>query len=120
VGLDPYEGFYHSDRAGRPALALDLMEQFRSAIGDSIVLNLMNREMVSSDDFRPGQDGGVLLTDGGMRTFLRRYSARLQTTVRVEGVPWPLTYQKLFEVQARRLRKVIEGEEETYVPFQAR
>ena len=93
------------------------MEEFRSVIVDSVVLGLVNREMVTARHFEPGPAGGVYLTHDGMRIFLLRYSARLQTSVRAAGVDHPLTYQKLFEVQARRLRKAIEGASENYQPF---
>ncbi len=61
VGLDPYDGFFHSDKYGRPALALDLVEEFRSVIVDSVLLNLVNRQRLTVDDFEPGPEGGVYL-----------------------------------------------------------
>ena len=54
VGLDPYDGFFHADKYGRPALALDLVEEFRSVIVDSVVLTIVNKRMLTPDDFRPG------------------------------------------------------------------
>ncbi len=117
AGLDPHDGFYHADRAGRPALALDLMEEFRGVIVDSVVLNLVNRAMLRAADFTPGPGGGLYLRPAAMRVFFRRYTARLQSAVRVAGIGHPLTYQKLLEVQARRLRRVIEGREPRYIPF---
>ena len=51
VGLDPYEGFYHADKYGRPALALDLLEEFRGPVADSVVLTLINKRMLQPDDF---------------------------------------------------------------------
>lgn len=117
AGLDPHDGFYHADRAGRPALALDLMEEFRGVIVDSVVLNLANRGMLGPDDFTPGPGGGLYLRPAAMRVFFRRYTARLQAQVRLPGVGHPLTYQKLLEVQARKLRAVIEGQERRYTPF---
>lgn len=117
VGLDPYDGFYHADKLGRPALALDLMEEFRSLIVDSVVLDLVNREMITADDFEPVAGGGVHLHPSGLRVFFRRYTARLQTTVRVPELDRALTYQKLIEVQARKLRRVIEGAAPVYEPY---
>lgn len=120
AGLDPLAGFFHTEKYGRPALALDLMEEFRSVIVDSVVLNLVNREMVRPDDFAPGPEGGVYLKPAALRVFFRRYAARLRTAVVHPAAGRRLSYQKCFEVQARRLRKVIEGEAAGYEPFLTR
>jgi CRISPR-associated protein Cas1 len=117
VGLDPYDGFFHADKYGRPALALDLVEEFRSVIVDSVVLTIVNKRMLTPDDFRPGPKGGVILRRSGLREFLGQYTARLQTEVIHPLAGRRLTYQKCFEVQARLLRKVIEGQAEEYQPF---
>lgn len=117
VGLDPYDGFFHADKYGRPALALDLVEEFRSVIVDSVVLTVVNKRMLMPDDFRPGPKGGVILGRSGLREFLSQYTARLQTEVIHPLAGRRLTYQKCFEVQARLLRKVIEGQAEAYSPF---
>jgi len=120
VGLDPYDGFYHTDRYGRPSLALDLMEEFRAVIVDSVVLNLINREMLKARDFVAGPEGGVVLRTDSMRVFFRRYSARLQQHIKVEGIDRPMTYQKILELQARKIRRVIEGETTEYTPYLTR
>jgi CRISPR-associated protein Cas1 len=118
VGLDPYDGFFHADKYGRPSLALDLVEEFRSVIVDSVVLTVINKHILAPDDFQPGEDGqGVFLTRPGLRKFLSQYSARLQTEVLHPSAGKALTYQKCFEVQARLLRKVIEGERDDYPAF---
>ena len=116
VGLDPYEGYLHADKYGRPALALDLMEEFRHIIADSVVLHLVNRSILSPSDFeRAGQ--GYHLKSQAMRKFFKAYQQRLQTEVIHPTYKTRLSYQKCFEVQARMLRKVIEGEIQVYVPF---
>jgi CRISPR-associated protein Cas1 len=120
VGLDPYDGFFHADKYGRPALALDLVEEFRSVIVDSVVLTVVNKGILDLNDFRPGPKGGVLLTQRGLRQFLAQYSARLQTEIIHPWAGRPLTYQKCFEVQARLMRKVIEGKAEKYQPLRVR
>lgn len=117
VGLDPYDGFFHSDKYGRPALALDLVEEFRGVIVDSVVLNMVNRGMVGADDFQPGPEGGVYLKPRGMRTFFKQYAARLNTEVIHPLAGRRLSYQKCFEVQARLLVRVIKGEAGAYEPF---
>ncbi len=120
VGLDPYDGFFHADKYGRPALALDLVEEFRSVIVNSVVLTVVNKRILTPDDFRPGDKGGVLLRRSGLREFLSQYTDRLQTEVIHPLAGRRLTYQKCFEVQARLMRKVIEGEAEVYLPFLAK
>lgn len=120
VGLDPYDGFFHSDKYGRPALALDLVEEFRGVIVDSVVMNVVNRGMLKTKDFEPGPAGGTYLKPKAMREFFRQYSARLNTEVIHPLARRRLSYQKCFEVQARLLRKVIEGQGETYKPFLTR
>jgi CRISPR-associated protein Cas1 len=120
VGLDPHNGFFHADAYGRPALALDLVEEFRGIVADSVVLTLVNKRMVDEHDFQPSDDGGVRLKDHALRRFLRQYHQRLQTEVIHPLVGRRLTYQKCFEVQARQLRKVIEGSAAVYLPFRAR
>lgn len=122
VGLDPYDGFYHADRYGRPALALDLMEEFRGVIVDSVVLNLINREIIGADDFATAKDAehGVSLKRPALRKFFHHYAARMNTPVLhpYYGKRW--TYQKCFEAQARLMRKTIEGELPEYVPFRTK
>jgi len=117
VGLDPYDGFFHADKYGRPALALDLMEEFRALVVDSVVLNVVNRGMLAADDFHPGPEGGLYLKPAALREFCRQYSARLNTEIVHPGVGRSLSYQKCFEVQARALRQVIEGRRTAYIPF---
>jgi CRISPR-associated protein Cas1 len=117
VGLDPYDGFFHADKYGRPALALDLVEEFRSVIVDSVVLTVVNKRILRPDEFRPGPKGGVMLRQSALRDFLAQYTARIQTEVIHPVAGRRLSYQKCFEVQARMIRKVIEGEKESYLPF---
>lgn len=119
AGLDPYDGFFHADKYGRPALALDLMEEFRSIIVDSVVLTVVNKRILSPGDFRQSGEG-VLLRRAGLRCFLQQYSARLQSAVYHPLAGRRLTYQKILEVQAWQMRKAIEGEAEAYRPFLAK
>jgi len=120
VGLDPYDGFFHADKHGRPALALDLVEEFRSVIGDSVVLTLVNKDILEKDDFHPDAKGGVYLSQEGLRKFFRQYTARVNTRVLHSLAGRPLTYQQVFEVQARLMRQAIEAEIDTYQPFVAK
>jgi CRISPR-associated protein Cas1 len=136
VGLDPYEGLYHADKYGRPALALDLLEEFRGPIVDSVALTLINKRMLTPDDFdgpttedeRPAaEDGGpATKSDGcylnkqGLRVYLREFSERLQATFTHPLAGRPLTYQKCLEVQARQVAKLVMGEAAVYRPLRVR
>lgn len=119
VGLDPYEGFYHADKYGRPALALDLLEEFRGVIVDGLALDLINRRRLEPDDFE-AHDGGVWLARDGLKLYLREFSDRMQSTFTHPLAGRPLTYQKCLEVQARQAAKVILGTEPEYRPLRVR
>jgi len=94
VGFDPYVGYYHQPRFGRPALALDLMEPFRPLIVDSAVLTAINTGMVTPRDFvRVG--GSVALTTAGRKGFFRAYELRMD----------PLVTHPLFDYRSRVVRQ---------------
>jgi len=110
---------HHDHELGQP-LALDVQEEFRPTVVDRLVLNVVNRGMLTAADFEPGTKGGVRLKRKALRTFFRQYSARLNTQVLHPGVGRKLTYQQWFEVQARTLRETIEGTRPTYRPVVVR
>jgi CRISPR-associated protein Cas1 len=117
VGLDPYDGFFHADKYGRPALALDLVEEFRSVIADSVVLTLINKRILKEKDFEPGGKSGIYLTKSGMYKFLQQYTKRINTRAYHPVAKRSLSYQKIFEIQARQIRKCIEDDNTKYKPF---
>jgi CRISP-associated protein Cas1 len=90
VGFDPYQGFFHAGRHGRPSLALDLMEEFRAVIADSVVLTLINNGMVSPRDFLTWNDA-CQLTETGRRQFFRAYEQRQATIVKHPVFGYPMT-----------------------------
>jgi CRISPR-associated protein Cas1 len=119
VGFDPYVGFYHQPRFGRPALALDLMEPFRPLIVDSAVLTAINTGMVTLRDFvRAG--GAVALTAGGRKGFFRAYEMRMDALVTHPMFEYRVSYRRLLEIQARLLARVLEGEIGEYPVFTTR
>ncbi|MCC6299417.1 MAG: CRISPR-associated endonuclease Cas1 [Anaerolineales bacterium] len=132
VGLDPYDGFFHADVYGRPALALDLVEEFRSLIVDSVVLTVTNKRIITPNQVEPSPQplsspqgapegrGGFWLKPRALKTFLTQYNTRLQTEVIHPLAGRAISYQKCFEVQARQLRHLIEGKIEKYEPFLTR
>ena len=119
VGFDPFIGYYHQPRFGRPALALDLMEPFRPLVADSAVLSAINTGMVTSRDFvRVG--ASVALTPGGRKGFFRAYELRMDTLVSHELFGYRVTYRRLLEIQARLLARVLDGEIGEYPAFVTR
>ena len=119
VGLDPYLGVYHRSRYGRPALALDLAEEFRPLIADSVVIGLLNNAEVTAADFlRRG--GAVSLTADGRRAVLRAYERRLDTEIRHPVFGYRISYRRVMDVQARLLAGVLVGELPEYPPMVTR
>ena len=119
VGFDPYIGFYHQPRFGRPALALDLMEPFRPLIVDSAVLTAINTGMVGKRDFvRVGPS--VALSPGGRKGFFRAYELKMDTLVTHPLFEYRVSYRRLLEIQARLLGRVLEGEIGEYPVFLTR
>jgi CRISPR-associated protein Cas1 len=119
VGFDPYIGFYHQPRFGRPALALDLMEPFRPLIADSAMLSAVNTRMVTMRDFVQAGPG-VALTPGGRKAFFRAYESRMDTLVTHPLFEYRVSYRRLLEIQARLLARVFEGEIPEYPVFVTR
>lgn len=119
VGFDPYVGFYHQPRFGRPALALDLMEEFRALIADSVALTLINTRVISPADFVRAGDA-VNLSAEGRKRFFNAYEQRLNATIVHPVFDYQVSYRRALELQARLLAKALTGEIEQYVPFVTR
>ncbi|HWP99511.1 MAG TPA: CRISPR-associated endonuclease Cas1 [Vicinamibacterales bacterium] len=119
IGFDPFMGFYHRPRFGRPALALDLMEGFRPLVADSAVLTAVNTRMVGPEDFvRVGP--AVSLTARGRRRFLHAYEQRMDTLVTHPLFGYRVNYRRVLEIQARLLARVVTGELGRYQGFETR
>ncbi len=117
VGLDPQLGFLHAVRPGRAALALDLMEEFRSMLADRLALTLINRGQIGEADFQEREGGAVSLDGDGRKTVVVAYQERKQ-----EEILHPLLETKtpiglLPFLQARFMARTIRGEMEGYLPF---
>ncbi len=119
LGFDPYWGFYHQPRFGRPALALDLMEPFRALIADSAVLTAINTRMITSADFV--QSGpAVSLKPTGRKGFFRAYELRMDTLVTHPMFDYRVSYRRVLEIQARLLARFLNGEIDDYPVFVTR
>ncbi len=116
VGLDPYCGFFHSNLSGETSLAFDLMEEFRPVIADILVVKVINMKIIKPDDFTVNKEQ-VLLSEEGLKKFIREYEKRIQSTVTHPVYKKQFTYFKCFELQSRLLGKAIMEGPEAYVPF---
>ncbi|MEZ4705940.1 MAG: type I-D CRISPR-associated endonuclease Cas1d [Caldilineaceae bacterium] len=119
VGFDPYIGFLHSEGYGKPALALDLMEEMRTPIVDSVVLTVINKQILQPKHFEE-QLGAWQLTPAGRKLFLQQFEARLNTEIQHPVFNYKATYRRCLELQARLLVKFLTGEIPDYRPFQTR
>ncbi len=118
VGFDPYLGYLHTQRYGRPSLALDLMEEFRPLVVDAMVLSAINKKALTPEDFvEEALSHAVSLTDEGRRTFFRLYEQKKQSKFKHPVMGRQCTYQEAFEIQARLLAKYLMAETEIYPPL---
>jgi CRISP-associated protein Cas1 len=119
VGFDPYFGFFHQIRHGKPSLALDIMEEFRSVIADSVVLTLINNRLVTTDDFLTWR-GACQLTESGRKEFFQAYEQRKATEVTHPLYGYKMSYSRMLEVQARTLGAYVKGDVPRYTGFTVR
>jgi CRISPR-associated protein Cas1 len=119
VGLDPYRGFYHQPRFGRPALALDMMEPFRPLIADSTVITAVNNGEVRPSDFISAA-GSCNLTDSGRKRFIGVFERRLGQEVTHPIFQYRISYRRILEVQARLLIRHLLGEIPNFPNFVTR
>ena len=117
VGLDPFLGYLHGIRAGKPALALDLMEELRPLLVDRMVLTLVNRGQLAAGhtDTLPG--GAVQLTENGRRFFLEQWTAARERVWRHRGLNQDVPAALLPLVQARLLARHLRGASDAYLPW---
>ncbi|MCA9729937.1 MAG: CRISPR-associated endonuclease Cas1 [Candidatus Eisenbacteria bacterium] len=119
VGFDPFVGFFHQLRPGRPGLALDLMEEFRPLICDSVVLQVVRTREITESDFIV-RGGACALTPGGRRALIGAYERRMDASVTHPIFRYVISYRRVLEVQARLLARYLTGEIPEYPPFRTR
>jgi len=119
VGFDPLLGFYHRPRFGRPALALDLMEEFRPLVADSTLLTLVNKSQLAASDFLE-RGGTVALTQSGRRTVISAFEQRMATEIVHPAFGYRVSYRRALELQARLLAAALVGDVPEYRPFVTR
>jgi len=119
VGLDPFLGFYHRPRFGRPALALDMMEEFRPLIADSVVIQLVNNGEIQDEHFIE-RGGAVSLTPEGRKKCFLAYERRMSHLITHPVFGYRISYRRVLEVQARLLGRALAGEIAEYPSFRTR
>lgn len=122
VGLDSYMGFFHELHYGRPSLALDLMEEFRSIIVDSLVLYLVNSRIITEDNFEKGEneERPIILKDEGVKKLVKQYQNRINTKITYPLTEEKVMYRRCFELQARLIAKAIQDDNVNYQPMKFR
>ena len=121
VGLDPYLGCLHADSYNRPSLALDLTEEFRSIVVDSVVLRCLNSELITPANFSQQDDSErpLLLDEAGRNRFIQEFEARLALTFTHPASEEKVTYRRCFELQARAMARAFQTDG-LYQPFLVR
>lgn len=119
VGFDPFLGFFHQSRYGRPSLALDLMEEFRPLVADSVVLQVVNSGIIGPDDFIRSSLG-VAIKPPARRKLIQAYERRMDQLVTHPVFDYRISYRRVLEVQARLLGRFLLGEIPNYPSFLTR
>jgi CRISPR-associated protein Cas1 len=117
VGLDPQVGYLHTLRPGRPALALDLMEELRPILADRLVLSLINRRQIQQVDFTEREGGAIHLSDRGRKEVIMAYQNRKQDEVQHRVIGKKVAMGLIPHIQARLLARHLRGDIPDYLPF---
>ncbi|MDD5703106.1 MAG: CRISPR-associated endonuclease Cas1 [Dehalococcoidales bacterium] len=122
VGLDPYLGIFHATEQSRPNLALDMVEEFRPIIVDSMVLWLINSKVMTLADFHLPQKSGelVVITDEGIKKLIHYYEMKVQSKIFHPALNGQTSYRHCFELQVRQLAKTMLTKGYDYTPFLVR
>jgi CRISP-associated protein Cas1 len=116
TGLDPFVGYLHAERPNRPALALDMMEEFRPWLADRLAITLVNRRQIAPDDFIQREGGAVEFTKAGRKAVITAYQARKQETVTHPLLNQEFRIGQLMLAQARILARHLRGDIPHYLP----
>lgn len=112
-GLDPHAGFLHSSGRNKPALALDLCEEFRAPVADSVVLGAFNNGELRAGDFS-SVTGSSQLRPSGRSALISAYERRVATLFRHPVFEYEVTWRRAMEIQARLVLGVLDGTQPSY------
>jgi CRISPR-associated protein Cas1 len=117
IGLDPFVGFLHAERPNRPALALDLMEEFRPWLADRLAVTQINRQQIGPGDFHVREGGAVELTEAGRKRVITAYQQRKQEKIQHPLLDQSLRIGQMPFIQARILARYLRGDMSDYIPL---
>ena len=125
IGLDPYLGCFHAINYGRPSLSLDIMEEFRSVIVDSLVLDLVNHGRIQPDDFQiikketkhGSQKEGVFMSAAARNIYLAAFEGRINNFVISNKSKKHLSYRHIIQAQTQQISRIILANQEHYQPY---
>lgn len=117
VGLDPQIGFLHAVRPGRPSLALDLMEEFRSILADRVALSLINLNQITKKGFSVTESGAVVMDNETRKTVLQTWQKKKQETILHPFLDEKIELGLLPHAQALLLARHLRGDLDAYPPF---
>lgn len=117
VGLDPYVGFLHQDRPGRPSLALDLMEELRPVFADRLALTLINRKQVTGKGFKQKESGGIIMDDETRKEVILNWQERKKEQIMHPFLKERISFGLIPYVQALLLSRYLRGDLDAYPPF---
>lgn len=115
--LDPRIGYLHTTNFRRFSLNLDVSEIFKPIIVDRLIFSLINKKMITRNDF-DAQTNGILLSESGRKTFIKEWDKRLQTTLQHRHLGKSVSYRRMVRLELYKLQKHILGEKQ-YVPYQS-
>lgn len=117
VGLDPYVGFLHTDRPGRPSLALDMMEELRPVFADRLALSLVNLRQVNAKGFTQKESGGILMDDETRKMVITAWQERKKGEIEHPYLKERIPFGLIPHVQALLLARYLRGDLDAYPPF---
>lgn len=117
VGLDPYVGYFHTERPGRVSLALDMIEELRAVLADRFVLSIINKKMITKKDFTKKENGAVLMGDDARKTVLVEWQNKKKETLTHPYLKEKVEWGMVPYVQAMLLARYLRGDLDGYPPF---
>lgn len=117
VGLDPYAGFFHTDKPGRKSLALDMVEELRGVMADRFVLTLINKRIVNKKGFNRKENGAVIMDEDLRKIFLTSWQSKKQEMITHPFLGEKLEWGMVPYVQAMLLARYLRGDLDEYPPF---
>ncbi len=127
-GLDPYCGYFHVLSYGKQTLVFDLMEEFRTDLGDRLVVSMFSKGTLKKEDFRieewedgeeSGQQKAVLLTKDGLKKVIHFFEKKLENRHYYLQLQQPVSYKKIIREQVKQMKRVVIGEDDFYQPWRA-